>query len=258
MKFCGRAQKKSKLSENDIGYWPWYMNVLDSRCSVLTSLVSVAPPESSAKSGNVAPPNLSTRYILNLIRSYNILYIISKTFPKIWRKTTQPKTIIRNYNGNGPKLRCCVFSWCCWFRYITLCYIILNHIGIIYTYIYQRLRFEFEFAPNSKITYKIQVKFTIAYPVKIFGCKLKSESLIICTHEKTGKSMNWGTERVASNMKLGRNACGKLPFKLVKSSVKRSATFTECIPWTSHAIFHLKIETDRNACLEIVSTEFLL
>ena len=30
------------------------MNVLDSRCSVLTSLVSVAPPESSAKSGVLA------------------------------------------------------------------------------------------------------------------------------------------------------------------------------------------------------------
>ncbi len=51
------------------------MNVLDSRCSVLTSLVSVAPPESSAKSGDVAPPNLSTRYILNLIRSYIYIYI---------------------------------------------------------------------------------------------------------------------------------------------------------------------------------------
>ena len=50
------------------------MNVLDSRCSVLTSLVSVAPPESRAKSGDVAPPHLSTRYILNLIRSY-ILHI---------------------------------------------------------------------------------------------------------------------------------------------------------------------------------------
>ncbi len=70
------------------------MNVLDSRCSVLTSLEHLSggprnkfqvirgtPPDTNSKSNQISSaehqiPNLSARYILNLIRSYNMQYII--------------------------------------------------------------------------------------------------------------------------------------------------------------------------------------
>ncbi len=54
------------------------MNVLDSRCSVLTSLVCGLPPD-IVLSGGDHIPNLSTRYILNLIRSYIYIYMVNIT-----------------------------------------------------------------------------------------------------------------------------------------------------------------------------------